>query len=236
MYDKRRGQAGFTILEVIVAGMVLSIGLLATVSVANRSVTTSTDNQRRIEALNLARQGLELVRNIRDTNWQIMDTQLQVQQAVGTAPTRDATNDWDCFATTSSSATSVPFACDAHFNAVSSNGGPNFGVVSPTLSDNRPADGVAFLVGQGNNVQTYNDVYRICQQSDGLASYYVASPGLACTSGGTYYRRIKITRAVTSPAGDVTQRLKVESSVTYDANPHGDIRMEEYITNWRKLD
>ncbi|MEJ7662383.1 MAG: prepilin-type N-terminal cleavage/methylation domain-containing protein [Hymenobacter sp.] len=51
-----RNQAGFTLVGVIVATMVIVVGILATVSVANVSVRASGDNERKVVGTNLARE------------------------------------------------------------------------------------------------------------------------------------------------------------------------------------
>jgi len=63
---RRRGD---TLLEVMVAMVLLSSLLIATFSILNRAVDTNVNIKNRIIALNIAREGMEAVRNLRDTNW-----------------------------------------------------------------------------------------------------------------------------------------------------------------------
>lgn len=60
---------GDSILEVVVATALLSSVLIATFSILNRAVATNVNVKNRIIALNIAREGIEAVRNVRDTNW-----------------------------------------------------------------------------------------------------------------------------------------------------------------------
>lgn len=60
---------GDTILEVVVATAILSTILIATFNILQRAVDTNVNISNRIIALNIAREGIEAVRNIRDTNW-----------------------------------------------------------------------------------------------------------------------------------------------------------------------
>ncbi len=60
---------GETILEVLVAVVLLSSILIAAFSILNRAISTNVNVKNRVIALNIAREGLEGVRNIRDTNW-----------------------------------------------------------------------------------------------------------------------------------------------------------------------
>ncbi len=64
---------GFTLLEGIIAITVISVGLTAALSLALSNLASSTGNEKRIVAANLAREGIELVRNQRDSNWLKMD-------------------------------------------------------------------------------------------------------------------------------------------------------------------
>lgn len=60
---------GFTLLETIVAVGVLAIGIVASLTLVSKSVQTVRMSQNRLIASYLAQEGVELVRNIRDGNW-----------------------------------------------------------------------------------------------------------------------------------------------------------------------
>lgn len=60
---------GQTLLEVIIAIAVIIAGVLGTISVIVASVRAGRVASDRLTALNLAREGMEIVRNIRDSNW-----------------------------------------------------------------------------------------------------------------------------------------------------------------------
>ncbi|MCX6721981.1 MAG: prepilin-type N-terminal cleavage/methylation domain-containing protein [Candidatus Staskawiczbacteria bacterium] len=64
---------GFTIIELIIAIFLLTFGIIGifnTFSIAN---TLTADSADRLTAAYLAQEGIEIVRNIRDTNWLNMD-------------------------------------------------------------------------------------------------------------------------------------------------------------------
>ncbi len=63
---KNRGE---TIVEVLVAVVVSVMVLTATFLMLNRAISTNVNVKNRVIALNIAREGIEAVRNIRDTNW-----------------------------------------------------------------------------------------------------------------------------------------------------------------------
>jgi type II secretory pathway pseudopilin PulG len=63
---KNRGE---TIVEVLVATVLLVAVLAGSFVALNRASRANINVQNRIVAINLAREGVEIVRNIRDTNW-----------------------------------------------------------------------------------------------------------------------------------------------------------------------
>jgi Tfp pilus assembly protein PilV len=63
---KRKGQS---LLETIVAITVLIVGVVSLVSMISAMVVARTTAEYETVATNLAREGIEVVRNVRDTNW-----------------------------------------------------------------------------------------------------------------------------------------------------------------------
>ena len=59
---------GFSLIETLVATFVLATGLLAAASLIFYSIESSMDSRNQVIAANLAQEGAELVRNIRDNN------------------------------------------------------------------------------------------------------------------------------------------------------------------------
>jgi prepilin-type N-terminal cleavage/methylation domain-containing protein len=60
---------GFTLIEVITAVAVISIGIVGILKLIPNIVSGVTINASRMTAAYLAQEGLEIVRNVRDTNW-----------------------------------------------------------------------------------------------------------------------------------------------------------------------
>lgn len=65
-YNKR----GFSLAEVIVAIFIITVGIIGVVSLMNSTISGVRVAKSQIIAANLAQEGLEIIRNIRDTNWQ----------------------------------------------------------------------------------------------------------------------------------------------------------------------
>ena len=66
-------QQGQTLIETIVAAFVLTMGIGAALGLANYSLGVSTNIRQQTIAIGLAREGIEVVKNIRDTNWLVTD-------------------------------------------------------------------------------------------------------------------------------------------------------------------
>ena len=60
---------GFTILEVIVAIFVLTVAVGGSFVLIQQTLVAASLNQSKLTAHYLAQEGIEIVRNIRDTNW-----------------------------------------------------------------------------------------------------------------------------------------------------------------------
>lgn len=61
--------SGFTLLEMLIALSVISVGVMAAFTLSIANLNTTKANYQRVLAANLAREGIEIVRNIRDSNW-----------------------------------------------------------------------------------------------------------------------------------------------------------------------
>jgi prepilin-type N-terminal cleavage/methylation domain-containing protein len=62
-------EGGFTLMEVIVAVAVITTAIVGAMALVSFSVSSISLNKSKITATNLAQEGLEIVRNIRDSNW-----------------------------------------------------------------------------------------------------------------------------------------------------------------------
>jgi len=59
----------FSILEIMAVILIVSLGLVGTVNLAIQNIQAQTVNNDNLVAYQLAQEGLELARQIRDTNW-----------------------------------------------------------------------------------------------------------------------------------------------------------------------
>jgi type II secretory pathway pseudopilin PulG len=203
--------AGFTLIEVVVMMTVVSIGVLGTLGVANLTLRASDANQDRTAATNLSREGIELVRSIRDSNW------AAVAQGQG-----GATVKWDCYVAPSKAGADPP-SCDGYFGDATANY-----VVFPRVGDGSPA-----LVPDVSS-DTRSTAYLICQAGD-VPVYTPAGATLPCPDGtAPFYRRITISPGRLDKTGQPIS-VRVQSSVNWPSRKSGDIVIETYLTDWRKL-
>jgi len=70
-------QKGFTLLEVLAAIFLITIGVVGTFTLVQKTITFTQVSSSRLTAAYLAQEGIEIVRNIRDSNF------LKIHQGVG---------------------------------------------------------------------------------------------------------------------------------------------------------
>ncbi|MDP2103376.1 MAG: prepilin-type N-terminal cleavage/methylation domain-containing protein [Candidatus Gracilibacteria bacterium] len=66
MHKNHRGNS---IIEIMVVIIILTVGIIGTYGILSSGQKLSITSENRIKAINIAREGLEAVENIRDTNW-----------------------------------------------------------------------------------------------------------------------------------------------------------------------
>jgi len=60
---------GLTLIELVIAVFVISVGVVGSFSVLQKVIISTSISSTRLVASYLAQEGIEIVRNIRDTNW-----------------------------------------------------------------------------------------------------------------------------------------------------------------------
>lgn len=101
---------GFTLFEVLTAIFIISMGIGVASTAIQRTAAFASDSTKRFIAAYLAQEGIEIVRNIRDTNW--------LQSRSADSPWNDGlpAGDWEMDYTT------VTFADTANFEKCSDPG------------------------------------------------------------------------------------------------------------------
>ncbi|MCT4592469.1 MAG: hypothetical protein N4A36_03775, partial [Candidatus Gracilibacteria bacterium] len=67
--QKLKAKKGLIIVEVILSLFVFSLGLGGATMLVFSAIDVNARNENRIISINLAREGIEAIRNMRDTNW-----------------------------------------------------------------------------------------------------------------------------------------------------------------------
>ncbi len=65
----KSAEAGFTLIEMMIAIFVMVVGIMGVMSLLQRVIFSSSVSSSRLTAAYLAQEGVEIVRNVRDTNW-----------------------------------------------------------------------------------------------------------------------------------------------------------------------
>jgi len=65
----RQNAHGFSLIEIMVVLMIVSLGIIGVANLATQSIQAQTINKGNIIAYQLAQEGIEVVRQLRDTNW-----------------------------------------------------------------------------------------------------------------------------------------------------------------------
>ena len=67
--SKLHSQSGITLIETLAAAFIMIMGVSAAVGLASYSLKATQNIRQQTVALGLAREGIEVVKNMRDTNW-----------------------------------------------------------------------------------------------------------------------------------------------------------------------
>jgi type II secretory pathway pseudopilin PulG len=160
---------GFTLWEILVIIVVISVGLMAIISLLTYGLNYVQKSRQRIIAINLAREGIESIYQIRDTN-RLRRAGRKEQCRLKTHPLLDNNND-GC--SNDSWIQSGSYILDAHELS-----GQNYLSLS----------WAAMWLNVGNGIDTWDLAYSLCL-SGGLR---IACPGtVSVTTEGRYFREIR---------------------------------------------
>lgn len=67
--NKEGNKKGFTLIEVITVLFVISLGMIGVLSLIAQNIQSQSLNKNTLVAYQLAQEGVELIRQVRDTNW-----------------------------------------------------------------------------------------------------------------------------------------------------------------------
>ena len=64
-----KNKKAFSIIEILIAIFIITTGIVGAMNLINRSISSVVVSKSELIATNLAQEGMEIVRGIRDTNW-----------------------------------------------------------------------------------------------------------------------------------------------------------------------
>lgn len=251
VFLNKKQTLGQTLIETMAALFILVMGISATVGLAVYAFSSSTNINKEIVATGLAREGLEAVRNMRDTNW--------LKDALGT--TASGTN---CYVYNNATGTSscypnwlgggaVPYCLDPVKNTGTGCSGTGAAVGSFFLGFNSSVLNPWVLVkdtGSKNFGLQFDGNFPDDLTTGG---FYSPASGITCSNGNPgisdYCRKIIITKDSSGApynTGDASLiLLKVQSQVWWvdkkcprspdfiNAPVSCKIELDTYLTNWK---
>lgn len=213
-----KAEGGFTLIEIVVALSIVSVGILATLASANFSQNASTANVRTAVGINLAREGIEAVRNIRDSNWAII-----AQKPSGGARPRDCAPAGLVSNPGAAGGLNNPFSCDY-----------NLSVQPFTSYVLIPQIGNGVWSLQAVNAPVGSPTFLICPSTSGTSNYTPVLAANPCPGGGApFYRTIFIRPG--KDLGNGNHSVFVQSWVSWPGKKGNGIMLEEYLTDWSKV-
>lgn len=256
MASLNKNKAGQTLIETLVAIFMLVMGVTAAIGLAIYAFNSSSTVTKQIIATGLAREGVEAVKNMRDTNW--LKDALTINGCYDYASSQ--ANKANCYQNWLGSASgTVPFC----INPTSGNG-PCIGDISGSPGYNNvlrfDSSSANFWVKfRGTNSHGYGLTFNPVISGNGFYNDGINSDGtngIACQDGASdqngvpisnYCRKIIITKDTTTAPYNTDANLsllKVQSqvwwvdkkcprSLDWPGLGKCSIELDSYLTNWK---
>lgn len=203
---------GFSIIEVMVGVFIFSLGLVAVYALLASSLSVNTNNKNSIIASNLAREQVELYRNIRDTNYK----KLQVWNQIN--PEEIFTSSTALFETT---ITGTPqyYTIENDFNPSS---------IFPIKVQNISS---WFEEGADKLMGTSMQGYRLCINTE---KHYTSD----CNPSDTptiFYRYLSVGPAYDKNNVRLLDTFEIISRVIWNQWWYHDFEIKTLLTDWRRI-
>ncbi len=218
-----KNQAGQTLIETLVASVVLVMGISAAVGLAIYGLGATSGVNKQLIASGLAREGIEAVKNMRDTNWLRSSAD---------------TNCFDFYTQTNIAL--------CHKNWLNASGGYNIDPgTSQTYTLGTKLTGTNDYWNLVPTSTLFGVSYSPADQSNGL--YSIGTTGVSVTNSTSKFgRMITISKDTFAPFNltDLGPRVKVRVDVwwndkrcpvsdTLPTNNDCTVTLETYLTNWK---
>jgi len=225
IFNHKQGQG---LLELIIAVGVISVGLFGVWGLFLSNYTAQREAQARIIGANLAREGVELVKNIRDSNW-LLGAE-NVPCAYGGVSTDPDPCRWDSGLLGDGNARIMnPFST---LDAENSNAGQTLEL---DFSVNNLTDDLTRLYRDGNGFYSHevgsSTAYRRVIETRALCCTAGAADSLRCA--GASYDMKELGQQCSTP-GELLIGLNVRSRVQWIFNgAERNLTIEDQLFNWK---
>lgn len=224
LYITKATERGQTLIETLVACFILVMGITAALTLATYSLGATSNIKQQMIGAGLAREGIEVVKNMRDTNW--------LRDRLST----------DCFNFTDNDNSAFCYR-----DWLNTPEGYNISGNGASTSYSLRFNNADKLPWQLHKTDSEFGLDEVALTKDTTQVYYNNPDGLTPEQGNSgFARKITITEESFPPfnLSDTGPRLKVTSQVwwtgkdcemTQDVNPNRScsVTLETYLTNWR---
>jgi len=203
----------FTILEVILAIFILTVGVFASFSLIQQSLVATSLNESKLAAYYLAQEGLEIIRNIRDNNWLLRRTDADVSWNDGLTDSCIIPRISPC-----------DFYGDVNFDGTVTDEGDG-ALISQFIGGQ-----VQFNENQRERADVNDDGSINADDITAIQSYTNCTPGYTfpvCSSKAKFQRAINIIL-------EDADKIKVSASINWQERQRSySVEVVDYLYNWR---
>ncbi|NDK08715.1 hypothetical protein EOM39_05755 [Candidatus Gracilibacteria bacterium] len=207
----KSNKSGTTIIEAIIAMFIIIVGTIGVYTIYAKSQKISISVENRVKAISIAREGIEVIQNIRDTNWVLFGA--------------DSKNCWN--------------VKDYEINCLGDNVGTHK-IPAGSYKIIKDVDNRWKLIDltstTGNyDDQTFRDTFVVNVDADGL---YTQSGGAQFKP--LFTRKIEISYIDTNSSGNgekLDEKMLVKSIVSWGDNSKVGfytVTLENLLTNWKE--
>jgi len=218
----KKGSSSFTLIEIIIAIVVLSIGVFSVIALSGKSYGAISLQKNKLIALNLAREEMEIIRSIRDENWLTTKSCDGLSTCPNYRTEENGGNcDWRCGG--KDSERNPNYRLDENLRDVAISTDPGTGEVDIG------SEGKDWATGIGATADCFND--GILLKRDNHSSIYQHANGI----DSPFHRLIAIDQSIDlNGDGRIENDLQVRIIICWRerGGKQQEIYLEDHLYNW----
>ncbi len=195
----------FSIIEILIGIFVFSLGLVSIYALLASSLGVNDYNKNAIIASNLAREQIEIFRNIRDTNYKKLNIWNQI-------------NPEESYSTANFFSTGSYYTIENIFDTTVS-----FPSVVQDIS-------LGFKEGEENLTGVSMQSYRLCMNSEGIYTYKCSG-----NISTPFYRYLFIEDLKDELGNTIIGAFQVHSKVIWYKRGYHEYEIKTIVTDWRRI-